>query len=91
MQSLALEDDERPLRGKKKQRVPEDLIPAVIFREARRQRRLFLMSDLSSDLVEELGLGYVESPHELMNLVKRSKQAVVVGNAHFASLQLASD
>jgi nickel-dependent lactate racemase len=91
LQALAMDDDDRSLVGKRKQRVPEDLIPATIIREIRRQRRLFLMSGLAGEMVEELGLGHVESTHELMNLVKRSERGIVVGNAHYASLHVVGE
>ncbi|MFM8250202.1 MAG: lactate racemase domain-containing protein [Planctomycetota bacterium] len=91
LQGLSIDDDERSVGRKRKQRVPDDLISATIIREMRRQRRLFLMSGLAGEVVEELGLGHVESAHELMNLVKRSERGIVVGNAHYASLHVVGE
>jgi len=51
---------------------------------AREQARVYLLSRLDSDTVEELGIGYVSEPTEVARLSQRHETCILLRNAHRA-------
>ncbi len=62
-----------------------------LLAELGESRRLYLMSDLPRDLVEELGCMPVETDEEIVLLARPFDTGVVIANAEYAHLSLARE
>jgi len=61
-----------------------DVVAASTLLIAREQARVYLLSRLDSDTVEELGIGYVSEPTEVARLSQRHETCILLRNAHRA-------
>jgi len=61
-------------------------IADAVISELCEQARVFLLSGLSSDLVEDLGIAYVEKPEEVIRLSRQHDSCILVSSAQYAVL-----
>ena len=55
---------------------------AAVVAVARERARIFLLSQLGSEVVEDLGIAFVASPDEINNLLRGHKSCLLLPNAH---------
>jgi nickel-dependent lactate racemase len=67
-----------------------DALPATELVAALEHARVYLLSKLDEDAVEQLGMVQVAEPAELERLVRRSKSCIVLANAQSARIELES-
>ena len=60
--------------------------PAAVVAMARERARIFLLSELQADQVEDLGMAFVESPGEIKNLLRGHQTCTLLPNAHQVSV-----
>lgn len=65
-----------------------DAHAAAILAEARERFDVYLLSGLDADLVEAVGLGYVETPHQVAHLAASHSSIALIGSAQFASCEV---
>jgi hypothetical protein len=58
-----------------------------VFAEARKYAKIFLLSELQSDVVEDLGLGYVAHAGEVQRLCRGHESYIFLQDAHRAVVQ----
>lgn len=91
LQRLGSADDEdEALREIRRDR-SLDAVSAALLAEAKRRARIYLISGLNSDFVEDLGVGYVAQPDEIANLSRQHDSCILLGNAHHAVLAAAEN
>jgi hypothetical protein len=61
-----------------------DAQAAMRLVQSLRQVRIYLLSRLQEDIVESLGLAYVDNPREIGNLSRRSDTCILLSNAQNA-------
>ena len=61
-----------------------DALPATQLARAMDRARVYLLSDLDAETVEELGMAPVESADEIPRLAARHKSCILLGNAQHA-------
>ena len=61
-----------------------DAQAAALLLDIRGRQHVFLLSRLTRDVVEGLGVGYVADAHQVQQLVHRSKSCIVVPDAQNA-------
>ena len=81
----AADDEDSALRDIRRDR-SSDAVSASLLAEAKRQARIYLLSGLDSDFVEDLGVGYVSRPDEVTNLSRHFESCILLGNAQHAVL-----
>jgi hypothetical protein len=65
-----------------------DATAASLIAEIRQKARIYLLSQLQRDVVEELGVGFVECGGDIERLARQSRSCIVLGNAqHAATVQ----
>lgn len=79
-----LEDALRRIRREK----PDDILPATQLIRTLRQARIYLLSDLDPDLVEQLSMVPFDSADELSRLSHRYRSCIVLANAPYASVRV---
>lgn len=67
-----------------------DAHAAALLAEARERFDIFLLSNLAADLVEGIGLGYVETPAQITRLAGGHSSLVLIGSAQYANCDLQS-
>ena len=73
---------ERTLRGRRS----EDALAAILLAATIQRVKVYLLSGLDEELVEDLGLGYVENSGEIQRLSRQYPSCILLGNAQFAML-----
>ncbi len=68
-----------------------DAVPAAQLLKALQRVRVYLLSELDEDVVEDLGLAYVAKPEEIANLSTHYNSCVVLGNAQYAIVSLVAE
>jgi hypothetical protein len=63
-----------------------DAISASLLVSTCERARVYLLSGLSSDVVEELGLGHVDEPEQVDRLSRQHDSCILLANAHHAVL-----
>jgi len=63
----------------------DDALPAARLADALHRTRVYLMSRLNEDLVEQLGMAPVANEGELSRLVGRHGRCILLANAHRAA------
>ena len=87
LQRLAGGDDEATLwRLLQRERSP-DAIAAVLLAQVLQRTKVYLVSGLDSDTVEELGLGYIADEEQLRRLAREHDSWVLLGSAERAALE----
>ena len=76
-------DPAAALRQFRKHREP-DALAAVALSQALTQSRVYLLSDLDEELVEELGITPIGTATELARLVGSNRSCIFIGNAQYA-------
>ena len=69
----------------------EDAVAAALLVTERLRVHVYLLSHLGSDIVEELGLGYVASGEEVERLSRQFENCILLGNAQHAVLATADE
>ncbi|MCO6459357.1 MAG: DUF2088 domain-containing protein, partial [Pirellulaceae bacterium] len=87
-QLASLEDDQVVLHGLMRDRSLDALL-ATLLLQTRQRAQVFLLSRLEGDVVENLGLGYVECEDDVERLCQRYESCILLANAHRASVELA--
>lgn len=77
------EDRQRAIR-KIRQHQLADALPATQIARALERARVYLLSELDEDLVEELGMAPVAAADEIKRLAARHKNCLLLGNAQHA-------
>lgn len=77
------EDLRHALRRIRKQRC-DDALPAVQLARAMDRARVYLLSELDDDVVEELGLAPVPSAEDISRLAARHESCILLGNAQYS-------
>lgn len=80
---LATDDVEAVLREIRRDRT-DDALPASLLIEARRRTRVYLLSELDGEVVEDLGVGYVAQDDEIQRLAQQHDSCILLANAHRA-------
>src|SRR5262245_30549434 len=92
--SLKRLTDERTAASVTRRRIQKDKTPDAISADtlarAREHLRIFLLSDLDSEVVEDLGIGYVSDPHEIQRLCTGHESFILLQDAHRALVRTAS-
>jgi len=92
--SLKRLTDERAEASVTRKRIQKDKTPDAISADtlvrAREHLRIFLLSDLDSEVVEDLGIGYVADPHEIQRLCNGRESFILVQDAHRALVRTAA-
>lgn len=65
-----------------------DAATALMLLDARTRVEVFLLSGLSQDTVEDLGLGYVIGPEQIVRLSHQYPTCLLLGDAHRTMLEL---
>lgn len=89
MKKLAGNTDGDELMRKLDNSMSEDAFTARLFACALEHARVFLLSELDEETVEDLGLGHVSHVDEILRLSRKHDSCILVGNAHQA--QVATD
>jgi hypothetical protein len=76
------ENLERTLRGRRF----EDALSAILLAATIQRAKVYLLSGLDGDFVEDLGLGHVENSGEIERLSRQYPSCILLGNAQFAML-----
>jgi nickel-dependent lactate racemase len=63
---------------------PADALPATQLVHALERVKVYLLSRLDENLVEELGVAPVADEHQLKRLVEHHESCIVLSNAHYA-------
>jgi nickel-dependent lactate racemase len=63
-----------------------DATSAALLAETRERVRVYLLSDLDGELVEDLGVGYVTSADDVERLTRQHESCILLGNAQHAVL-----
>jgi hypothetical protein len=85
------EDLHRAMRRIRKDR-PTDALPATQLARAMDRARVYLLSELDDDVVEELGMAPVSSADDIPRLAARHDSCILLGNAqHAVAIPLADD
>ncbi len=79
----SLDDDQTLLHELMREKTP-DAVPAKLLVQLREKVRIYLLSELPEDDVEQLGLGYVESAEDIERLRRQYDSCIVLANAHRA-------
>jgi nickel-dependent lactate racemase len=87
MRRLVDESNPDKTRRRIEQDCTPDAIPAHVFAEARKYAKIFLLSELQSDVVEDLGLGYVAHAGEVQRLCRGHESYIFLQDAHRAVVQ----
>lgn len=85
---LQLLDEEQALRRIRKHRSP-DAQAARVLLEIQRDSRVYLLSRLEREVVEDLGVGFVEDAAEIGQLCRRHRRCALLPNAHRATARIA--
>jgi nickel-dependent lactate racemase len=85
-----LEPDERALRDIRRE-PSEDALSAALLWELRERARVYLLSGLDCETVEELGLGYVSQDEEVNRLSQHHDSCILLADAHRAVVQLVGE
>lgn len=86
---LAAEDrDDDCLRRALHRERSEDALPAMLFSQISRRARLYLLSSLEMEAVEDLGIGGLEAPHQVQHLSEGHQSCILLGDAQHAMLKL---
>lgn len=80
-------DDELLLREIRRANSP-DAVSALLLADALHQAHIYLLSGLDQETVEELGLGYVADPQDVVRLCHRFDSCILLGDAHHAMLRV---
>ncbi len=81
-------DDEQLIHALKRERSDDAMAAALLVTE-RLRARVYLLSNLSRDDVEELGIGYVGSADDVQRLSRQFESCILLGNAQHAMLATA--
>jgi nickel-dependent lactate racemase len=68
---------------------PVDVLVANQLAAALGHARVYLLSNLSQDIVEQLGMAYIESTDELNRLIARHDACLILADAHYAGVTVA--
>jgi hypothetical protein len=63
-----------------------DATPAALLAEALERVKVFLLSDLEEEAVEDLGVGHVGSTEQIVRLSRQFASCILLGNAQHAFL-----
>jgi hypothetical protein len=84
----ALDEEPQMLRKIRRARTP-DAVAAWLLLEAAQRARVYLLSGLDEDTVENLGVGYISSIDEIDHLAQHCNSCILLADAHRAGLELA--
>jgi nickel-dependent lactate racemase len=84
---IALDDESQMLRKIRRARSP-DAVAAWLLVQAMQRGRVYLLSNLDEETVEDLGLGYISSPEEIDHLAQRCDSCILLADAHRAGIAL---
>jgi hypothetical protein len=87
---LAAESREAALRQVGQQR-PVDALPAAQLVRALQRDKVYLLSRLAVSLVEDLDIVPLADPEELTRLARRYPSCILLSNAAYASVSVASE
>jgi nickel-dependent lactate racemase len=68
-----------------------DALAATQLIDALRRVRVYLLSQLDREVVEDLGLGHIERPQEVANLCRRHASCILLANSQHAWPSVAAD
>lgn len=80
-----MRDSESLLHELRRDRTP-DATPAALLAEALERVKVFLLSDLEEDAVEDLGVAHVGSTEQVERLSRQYASCILLGNAQHAFL-----
>jgi nickel-dependent lactate racemase len=84
------EQNEKTLRAIRRERSPDALSAALLW-EVRQRHRVYLLSELDEETVEDLGLGYVSCGEEVGHLSQHHDSCILLGDAHRAVVELTGE
>jgi hypothetical protein len=84
---VAANDDDRAVHELRRDR-SRDAISAALLAETLQRVQVFLLSDLDSTFVEDLGVGHVHSSAEIERLGRQFSSCILLGNAQHAFLEV---
>ena len=82
-------DDHLPLDLNRER--SEDAVAAAVLVAERLRAHVYLLSHLESEVVEELGLGFVAGADEVERLSRQFESCILIGNAQHALLATAEE
>ncbi len=83
-------DEEQTLHAIRRDR-STDAVSASLLAEAKQRARVYLLSDLNADFVEDLGIGHVRSSDDAGRLSSRYNTCILLGSAQHALVGDASN
>lgn len=90
LEILRSHESPRTAQGAIKKAAPFDLIPAMQVAGAIDWARVFFLSQLPEDTVDELGMAPLAAPHEAARLLQGDDSCVLLGSAHQTWTEIAS-
>jgi nickel-dependent lactate racemase len=91
LQRLKVDATEDELMRDLRRARSEDAVAAALLVTERLRIHVYLLSHLASEVVEELGLGYVASADEVGRLSRQFESCILLGNAQHAVLATADE
>jgi len=91
LQKLKADADEDQLMLALTRDRSEDAVAAALLVTERLRGHVYLLSNLASDTVEELGLGFVADADDVQRLSRQFESCILLGNAQHAVLATADD
>ena len=84
------DEDERTLRQLRRES-SADAVSAALLGNVRQRTRIYLLSGLDEETVEDLGLGYVSCGEEVNHLCQHHESCILMADAHRAVVELAEE
>ena len=91
LQRLAAPDDElEMIREIRRTRSPDAIAASLLLKVAQRAK-VYLLSGLDEDTVEDLGVGYVSDVGEIDHLARQYDSCVLLPDAHRAAVKVSDE
>jgi nickel-dependent lactate racemase len=88
LQRLAALDEEPQMFRKIRRARTPDAVAAWLLLQASQRARVYLLSGLDEDTVENLGVGYISSVDEIDHLARHCDSCILLADAHRAGLEV---
>jgi nickel-dependent lactate racemase len=89
LQRLTAPDDEAVMLKKIRRTRSADAIAAALLLEAGQRAKVYLLSGLDEETVEDLGVGFISNAGEIDHLARQYDSCVLIADAHRAAVKMA--
>lgn len=84
----AVEDGQEQIRKALRHERADDAAEALLLSQVMQRAKVYLLSGLNEDEVEDLGVGYIEREDDVQRLAMRHDSCIIMGNAQHAMLTI---